>query len=210
MGKFFSKSRKRKLLLAIVPPLAYGIVRLLYASCRKEFHLPQKRAKTPTLVAFWHGEILMNPFLYKKFMQDIKMSLMISEHFDGELIARTASFFGFDFVRGSSSRGAIKALKESFKLVDRGVSLAITPDGPRGPRHSVADGIVAIAQKKNLPIVVYRYKASKFWQMKSWDKFIVPKPFSRLDFYASEPFYVTGLPKDEAKSVIKERLESYV
>jgi len=210
MGKFFDKNRKRKLLLAVAPPIAYGIIRLLYASCKKRFHLPQETVSAPALVAFWHGEILMNPFLYLKFMKNVKMSLMISEHFDGELIARTASFFGFSFVRGSSSRGAVKALKESFRLIDQGIGLAITPDGPRGPRHSVADGIVVLAQRKNLPIVVYRYKASKYWEMKSWDRFIVPKPFSTLDFYASEPFYVTDLSKEDAKKVIKERLESYV
>ena len=210
MGKFFDKNRKRKLLLAVAPPIAYGIIRLLYASCKKRFHLPQETVSAPALVAFWHGEILMNPFLYLKFMKNVKMSLMISEHFDGELIARTASFFGFSFVRGSSSRGAVKALKESFRLIDQGIGLAITPDGPRGPRHSVADGIVVLAQRKNLPIVVYRYKASKYWEMKSWDRFIVPKPFSTLDYYASEPFYVTDLSKEDAKKVIKERLESYV
>ena len=207
MGKFFDKKRKRRILLLVAPPVVYGIIRVLYASCRKRFHLPAQKPQTPALVAFWHGEILMNPFLYRKFMKDQRYALMISEHFDGELIARAASFFGFDFVRGSSSKGAVKALKESFRFIDRGIGLAITPDGPRGPRHSIADGIVAIAQKKNLPIVVYRYKASRFWQMKSWDKFVIPKPFSTLDFYASEPFYVTGMAKEEAKKVIKERLE---
>ncbi len=210
MGKFFTKRRKRKILFAFAPPVAHALIRLLYWSCRKRFHLPGKRCEAPCLVAFWHGEILMNPFLYREFMRDIPIALMISEHFDGELIARTAAYFGFDFVRGSSSKGAIKVLKESFRLIDRGVSLAITPDGPRGPRHSVADGIIAIAQKKDLPIVAYRYKASRYWQMKSWDRFIIPKPFSRLDFYASEPFYVTGLSREEARKVIKERLQSYV
>ncbi len=210
MGKFFSRERKRKLLLMIGPPLAYGLIRLLYASCRKRFHLPPSQPPAPCLVAFWHGEILMNPFIYRAYMADMPAALMISEHFDGELIARTASFFGFGFIRGSSNRGAIKALKESFRAVDRGITVAITPDGPRGPYHSVADGIVAIAQKKNLPVVVYRYRASRFWQMRSWDRFIVPKPFSRLDFYASEPFYVTGLEREEAKQKIKERLEHYV
>jgi lysophospholipid acyltransferase (LPLAT)-like uncharacterized protein len=65
---------------------------------------------------------------------------------------------------------------------------------------------VAIAQKKELEIVAFNYKASSFWQMKSWDKFVVPKPFSTIDFYASEPFSVSGLSKDEAKNMIKERL----
>ncbi len=210
MGKFFTKSRKKKLLLSIAPPVAYMLIRLLFATCRVHYHLPRKRCEVPCLAAFWHGEIMMNPFLYKKFMADLPFSLMISEHFDGEVIARTASYFGFDFVRGSSSKGAIKVLKESFRLIDKGIGIAITPDGPRGPRHSIADGIVVIAQKKNLPIVVYRYKASRYWEMKSWDRFIIPKPFSRLDFYASEPFYVTGLSREEAKAKIKERLQSYV
>ena len=210
MGKFFNKNRKRRLLLFFAPPLAYGMIRLLYFTCKKEFHVSETPPRSPILVSFWHGEILMNPFIYVKYLRHMKMALMISEHFDGELIAKTARFFGFDFVRGSSSKGAIKALKESFRLIDKGVSLAITPDGPRGPRHSVADGIVAIAQKKNLPIVACRYKASRYWQMRSWDRFIVPKPFSKLDFYMSEPFYVTGLSKEEAKDKIKEYMNRYV
>lgn len=210
MGKFFTKTRKKRLLLSVAPPLAYGLIRLLYATCSKHFHLPRKRCEGACLVAFWHGEILMNPFLYRKFMSDTPGALMISEHFDGEVIARTASYFGFSFVRGSSSKGAVKALKESFRQLDEGKIVAITPDGPRGPRHSIADGIVAIAQKKDLPIVVYRYKASRYWEMKSWDRFIIPKPFSRLDFYASEPFYVTDMTKEEAKMKIKEQLNQYV
>ncbi len=208
--KLITKETKRKILQVIAPPVAYLIIWVLYLSCKKHFHLPKERSNKACLIAFWHGEILMNPFLYKKFMKNVKMSLMISDHFDGELIARTASYFDFGIVRGSSTRGGIKALKESFRLIDQGESIAITPDGPRGPRRSVADGIVAIAQKKDLPIVVYRYSASSFWEMKSWDKFIIPKPFSTLEFYASEPFYITGLSKDAAKELIQERLNSYV
>ncbi len=143
-------------------------------------------------------------------MKDVKMSLMISDHFDGEMIAKSVSYFGFNTIRGSSTRGGIKALKESFKKIDLGQSIAITPDGPRGPRHSVADGIVAISQKKGLEVVVLSYKASSFWKMKSWDEFIIPKPFSTLDFYASEPFSLAGLSKEEAKEEIKKRLFDYV
>ncbi len=206
MGKLLSKKFKRKILLSFIPPLGYLMIRVLYLTCKKRFHLPKEGYVAPSLVAFWHGEILMNPFLYKKYMKNVKMSLMISEHFDGELIARTAGFFGFSFIRGSSFKGGVKALKESFKKIEEGESIAITPDGPRGPRHSVADGIVAIAQKKNLPIITYRYKASSFWQINSWDRFIIPKPFCRLDFYAGEPFYVSGMSKEEAKKRIKEKL----
>lgn len=196
--------------MVLVPPVAYLLIRLLYFTCKKRFHKPQRISDPPFLAAFWHGEILMNPFMHKKILKDVKMSLMISDHFDGEMIARSVSYFGFDTIRGSSSKGGIKALKESFKKIDQGHSIAITPDGPRGPRHSVADGIVSIAQKKDLEIMAFNYKASSFWQMKSWDKFIVPKPFSTLDFYASEPFKVTGLSQEEAKAEIKRRLQTDV
>ncbi|MCH9812609.1 MAG: lysophospholipid acyltransferase family protein [Epsilonproteobacteria bacterium] len=198
------------MLLAVVPPIAYFFIRLLALTCKKRYHIPKRIPKAPFLVAFWHGEILMNPLMYKKILKDVRMSLMISDHFDGEMIARSVSFFGFDTIRGSSTRGGIKALKESFKKIDQGNAIAITPDGPKGPRHSVADGIVVIAQKKELEIVVFNYKASSFWQMKSWDQFIVPKPFSTLDFYASEPFSVTHLSRDDAKAEIKRRLQAYV
>ncbi len=210
MGKFFSKSTKRKLLLYFLPPIAYGIIKILYISCKKSFHLPKEKVNVPCLVAFWHGEILMNPFLHQKFLKNAKMSVMISDHFDGEFIAKIAHYFGFSTIRGSSNKGAIKALKKSFKLIDDGGGIAITPDGPRGPFHSIADGIVIMALRKDIPIVVYRYKASSFWQLKSWDKFIIPKPFSSLDFYVSEPFYISGLSMLEAKEKIKEKLDSYV
>ncbi len=197
-------------MLALLPPIAYFFIRVLYLSCRKEYHIPKTIPKSPFLVAFWHGEILMNPFMYKKIFKDVNMSLLISDHFDGEMIAKSVSYFGFDTIRGSSTRGGIKALKESFRKIDKGFSIAITPDGPKGPRHSVADGIVAIAQKKELEIVTFNYSASSFWQMKSWDKFIIPKPFSKLTFYASEPFLVTNMSKEDAKKEIKNRLENFV
>ncbi len=197
-------------MLALLPPVAYFFIRLLYLTCKKTYHLPVSVPKSPFLVAFWHGEILMNPFMYKKIFKDVNMSLLISDHFDGEMIAKSVSYFGFDTIRGSSTRGGIKALKESFRKIDNGFSIAITPDGPKGPRHSVADGIVAIAKKKELKIMTFNYTASSFWQMKSWDKFIIPKPFSKLDFYASEPFLVINMSKEEAKEEIKKRLENFV
>lgn len=205
--KWSAKTLQRRILLGIVPPIGYLFIRLLYLSCKKRYHLPEEpMPEEPYLVAFWHGEILMDPFLFLKTTPGRKMALMISEHFDGELIAKTASYFGFDFVRGSSRKGAIKVLKESFRKIAEGYSIAISPDGPKGPRHSVADGIVVIAQKKRMKIVTYNYKASRYWQLKSWDRFVIPKPFSTLDFYASAPFDVTGMEREEAKKLIREKL----
>ena len=203
-------SFKRKVLLYVIPPIAYLFMWFLYLSCKKRYHVPKNIIKKPYIVAFWHENILMSPFLYKKIFKNAKISIIISNHFDGELIAKSVSFFGFEAIRGSSSKGGIKALKESFRKINLNHSIAITPDGPRGPRHSVADGIVAIAQKKGLKVMAFNYKISSYWKLNSWDQFIIPKPFSSIDFYASEPFSLQDKTKEEAKELIKQRLCQYV
>ena len=86
-------------------------------------------------------------------MGDEKISVIISEHFDGQIIAKTVENFNIGYIKGSSTRGGIKALKESFKLLDKKECVAITPDGPKGPRHSIADGIVAISQKRKVKLL---------------------------------------------------------
>ena len=210
MGKLFSKEKKRAVLLATLPFVGYLLTRLLYLSCKKRFHTPKVNPKSPLIVAFWHEHILFNPFLYKKIMNNTDISLMISDHFDGNMIAKMVSYFGFDFIRGSSTRGGVKAIKQSFKLLENGSSIAMTPDGPRGPRHSIADGVVQISQKKDVDIICFSYNASSSWILNSWDNFVIPKPFSTIDFYASEPFSIRELSKDEAKQKIKEKLNEMV
>ena len=199
-----NKELKRKILKTIIPPIGYLLIRLIFLSCKKRYKITSNVPKTPFIMAFWHGNLLMQPFVYEKLREKSKIAVMISDHFDGEIISNIISFFGLKSIRGSSSKGAIKALKESFKKIDDGYDLAITPDGPRGPRKSVADGIIAIAQKKKLPIIASSYQASSFWQLKSWDKFIIPKPFSTITLTSSEPFSLEGLDKQEAKKILKE------
>lgn len=148
----------------------------------------------------------MQPFIYNKLRDKPKVATMISEHFDGEIIAKVISYFHFESIRGSSKKGAVKVLKEAFKKVNEGYDIAITPDGPRGPRYSIADGIVAIAQKKDMKIVACNFYADKFWRLKSWDGFLIPKPFSKICLYAQEPFSIEGLEKEDAKERIKSAL----
>jgi len=206
MGNLLSKEKKRALALKILPKLFYFLTKTLFATCKKEYIFEQRDIKAPVIVAFWHEYILLSPFIFRELMGDEKISVIISEHFDGQIIAKTVQNFDIGYIKGSSTRGGIKALKESFKLLDSGECVAITPDGPKGPRHSVADGIVAIAQKKRVPIVAFRYEADRAWRLNSWDKFLIPKPFSKIKLYASEPFYLDGLSLEEAKQYIKKRL----
>jgi len=211
MAKLLTKEKKRAILLKIFPPIGYFFIKLLYLSCKKVYHTPESLPSSPFIVGLWHEYILFGPLMFTNTMpKEDRCSVIISEHFDGNMIAKVVNLFGLGDVRGSSTRGGIKAIKESFKLLNKNECIAITPDGPKGPRHSVAEGIISISQKKDVNIVAYSYKASSFWRLKSWDKFLIPKPFSRVDFYISEPFSLKGLSVDEAKKVIKKRLSENV
>ena len=202
-----SKEFKRKLISLFLPPIGYIFIRLIYLSCKKKYFLPKdKLLDKPYIIAFWHGKLLMQPFIYNRLRSKPKVATMISEHFDGEIISKIIKYFHFESIRGSSKKGAIKVLKESFSKVNEGYDIAITPDGPRGPRYLVADGIVSIAQKKDLQIVACNFYASSFWRLKSWDGFMIPKPFSTIYLFAEEPFSVSGLDKKRAKDKIKEAL----
>jgi hypothetical protein len=97
-------------------------------------------------------------------------------------------------------------LIQSIKEIKSGYDLGITPDGPKGPRHEVHDGIVVMAQKAKVKIVLVEIKPSKYWQLKSWDKFVIPKPFGTIRYYISDLIDVDGLPLEDAKLKIKEGL----
>ncbi len=200
-------SLKRKILSFVLPPIGFVFINLIYYSCKKRYILPKEELEeTPYIIAFWHGKLLMQPFIYNKLRDRPKVATMISEHFDGEIISKIIRYFHFDSIRGSTKKGAIKVLKESFKKVDNGYDIGITPDGPRGPRYSIADGIISIAKKKKMPIVACNFKATSFWRLKSWDGFMIPKPFSTIYLYASDPFSVEELQKEDAREKIKEAL----
>jgi len=148
----------------------------------------------------------MLPFAYIDYRKAKNIDTIVSQHHDGEIATRLLHFFGGGSIRGSSSKGGLKALKDAFTSLKNGRDIGITPDGPRGPRHSVADGAVVIAQKKGVPLVAMNVKMSRCWRFNSWDRFVMVKPFATLDFYYSDPFYVTDLSLDDAKKSIKERL----
>ncbi|MDH5465603.1 MAG: hypothetical protein OEW60_08205, partial [Thiovulaceae bacterium] len=92
------------------------------------------------------------------------------------------------------------------RFAKEGGNIVITPDGPRGPRHSVADGVVTLSQKLDLPIIAQSVVPSKYWRLKSWDQFIIPKPFGTLTYIASDPFKVTDMSMEEAKKMVQGRL----
>ena len=196
----------RFLAVIILPIIASLLIRLIYLTNKKEFSAPKTLGEEQFIMACWHGELLMIPYAYTRYRKTPHVKLLISEHFDGNLIAKTLSFFGFDTIRGSSTRGGAKALIESIKEIKNGYDLGITPDGPKGPRHKVQDGIVVMAQKANVKIALVEIKPSSYWQLNSWDKFVIPKPFGIINYYISELIDVKDMDKEEAKKLIEEGL----
>lgn len=135
-----------------------------------------RRSGQRVLFTLWHGELL--PLLWHQRGRGV--AVVISEHRDGEIIARIAESLGYRTVRGSSSRGASRALLGLTRAIEEGTDGAITPDGPRGPAHVFASGAAVAAQRTGVPIVPIRASASRAWRLKSWDRFLIPKPFARV------------------------------
>lgn len=127
----------------------------------------------------------MLPLLYHH--RDEGVSVLISEHRDGELIARVAESLGFRTVRGSTSRGASRALVGLARELETGHDVAITPDGPRGPARSFAPGALIAAQRAGAPVIAVGMSAKATWRLRTWDGFIIPKPFARVTIAYSDP-----------------------
>ena len=197
----------RQLALIFLPPIGALLIRLFYYSSRRKFHLPSSVPDEPIIVACWHGDLFYLPYLYLKLRNKPNAKVIISEHFDGQIIAKITNFFHISTIHGSTTRGGAKVLIKALRTLKEGTDLGITPDGPKGPRHEiVADGIVTLAQKANVKVITLSCVPNSYWQLKSWDRFSIPKPFTHLDFYAAEPLDLSGLSKEEAKKLIQERL----
>ena len=200
------KKVSRALALIFVPFIGSLLIRFLYYTNKKVFHAPQKITDESVIFACWHGELLMLPYLYKHYRQKPHAKVLISSHFDGELISRTIKYFGLGTLAGSTNRNAARVLIQAIKTIKEGYDIGITPDGPKGPRHEVADGIIVMAQKAGAKIVLVEIKPTKFWQLHSWDKFIIPKPFGVLHYYASSELDVSSMELDVAREMIQKGL----
>jgi len=148
----------------------------------------------------------MLPYLYRYYRKEPKGKVLISPHFDGKLIAKTIKFFGLDSLAGSSDKNPARVLIQAIKSLKDGYDIGITPDGPKGPRHEVADGIIVMAQKTGAKIVLVEIKPTKYWKLNSWDKFVIPKPFGTIHYYTSSEIDVSGLSLEEARTLIQEEL----
>jgi lysophospholipid acyltransferase (LPLAT)-like uncharacterized protein len=135
------------------------------------------------------------------------MAAMVSASRDGGFLAGILERFKVQPVRGSSSRRGPQALLELTSWAERGYDLAITPDGPRGPCYVVQDGVMALAQLTGLPIIPFSYNARWKVRSKSWDRFILPLPFSRCEMNTAPPIFIPREATDEEREALRREVE---
>ena len=171
--------------------LGTGLVSGLFATTRGELvgleHYHRFKAQgEPVIFVFWHGLLL--PLVY--YCRNWGAVVLVSEHADGEYITRVIERLGFGTVRGSSTRGGTKGLKGLIRAARAGKDLALTPDGPQGPARVLKPGALAVAQATGLPILPVGVGTSRGWRFKSWDDFLVPRPFSKVRIHFGPPRWV--------------------
>ena len=166
----------------------------------------------PVIFCVWHNRLALCLEAYvgyvKKHNTTPGMAAMVSASKDGALLASVLQAFGVQPVRGSSSRRGSQALLELTTWADRGYDLAITPDGPRGPRYVVQDGVLSLAQVTGLPIVPFSYNLNWKISVNSWDRFQIPLPFARVDFFFEKPIHIPRECSDEQRLALRGELET--
>lgn len=154
-------------------------------------------AKKPFVFVLWHGQLLPLAHVLRR----TGISVLISEHRDGEVIARILRSMGYASVRGSTTRGGGRALLGLISELKEGRTVVLTPDGPRGPAGVFQAGALVAAQRAGVPVVTMAVQVDRAWRLNSWDRFIVPKPFARLSVAFGEPTEVFG---DSARAAAEE------
>lgn len=160
------------------------LIRLFALTYRWKLVDPDQVAESPPafpmIWLFWHNRLFAMPPVYKRYLKSRSGAVMTSASKDGEIVAATIGMFGVSSVRGSSSRGGSRALLEMTSWVNEGYDVAITPDGPRGPRYKLAPGAIKLAKVTGARILPIRIEYSSYWSFKSWDRFRLPRPFCQV------------------------------
>ena len=179
---------RQRLILALVPPLAAGILKLLLATCRFEVRGREawkRRLATGEhlLGGFWHESVA---FVAKE-LKGSDFYTLTSSSFDGELAARLANQFGLRAMRGSSSRGGVQAVSDLVRAASEVQGVGFTLDGPKGPRRVAKPGIAMLAARTGLQIIPVATGINRAWRLSTWDRFPLPKPFARVIVAYGEP-----------------------
>jgi lysophospholipid acyltransferase (LPLAT)-like uncharacterized protein len=141
------------------------------------------------IAALWHNRLLIFPLVLRRFFPNRQGAALISASRDGDLLTDAVHRFGFDVVRGSSSRMGATAILQLSQILASGGDVVITPDGPRGPAYELGPGIIFLAQKSGAAVVPVNIEYSSCWRLKSWDRFILPRPFAKVRVIIGSPHH---------------------
>jgi lysophospholipid acyltransferase (LPLAT)-like uncharacterized protein len=192
----------------------YGLIEAISFTHRYrwEYHGDLLKKDTgPFICCIWHNRLPLSLIMYRHYVrqkkQKYQLAAMVSASKDGGVVARILEHFGVQPVRGSSSRRGPQALLELTTWAERGYDLAITPDGPRGPRYEFQPGALALAQLTGKPLVPVSYHLNWKICLRSWDRFQIPLPFSRVVMKFGEPFRVPREATEEQREILRQEFE---
>ncbi|MFN9001784.1 MAG: lysophospholipid acyltransferase family protein, partial [Holosporales bacterium] len=175
----FKKILRHPRVIDMFARLAAGYIGWVYRSSQwtflgREIFEAYWRENKPFIVAFWHNRLLLGCFIWQN---SRPFHMLISAHRDGQLIAKTVGHYGIHTVAGSTKKGGTQALRAMVRLLQKGETVGITPDGPRGPRYQVSDGTVALARLGKVDVIPVAYATNRAKILHSWDRFILALPY---------------------------------
>ncbi|WP_207761424.1 lysophospholipid acyltransferase family protein [Leptospira perolatii] len=203
----------------LITRIVYYLLKLIYFSIRWKLEDPPQKtaeflkARKGFLVALWHYEIFTMIYviaysLQKKFK--LKIVPLASQSEDAEMLVKILDSFKIHTKRGSSKRGGAAGLKALVKEAMSGSVSLITPDGPTGPALELKLGVVTLGSLTGYPIISYTAQIDRYWTLKSWDRVRIPKPFAKVTFKFSEPFYVPKLKGEKDTEKWRKKLETFM
>jgi lysophospholipid acyltransferase (LPLAT)-like uncharacterized protein len=207
-----SKTRRwtllERLLLWLITWVGYLAIRLIGRTLRYSVHIeeggPAELAARPLVLCFWHCGIFPSTYVFR----NQQIGVISSYSFDGEYTSRIIAKFNYVPIKGSSSRGAVRALLESRRLLEHGQTVAFTSDGPRGPAFVAKPGPVLLASKTGVPLVAFHIALEDPWRLPSWDQLMVPKPFSKALVCLSKQMVVPADAPDDRMQGLNAELQS--
>ena len=171
---------RQRIILRIIIAAGYEFIRLIGPTLRicvsREDGAQETVGQRPLVISFWHAGIIPATYIFR----NVGIRVMSSNSYDGEYMGRIIRKFGFVAVKGSSSRNAVRALLGLRRALKEGWSVAFSIDGPRGPRYKVKPGPVTLARSSGVPLTIFHIAVDRAWVLNTWDRLIIPKPFSRV------------------------------
>ncbi|HXM32808.1 MAG TPA: lysophospholipid acyltransferase family protein [Chthoniobacterales bacterium] len=194
--------------------LGFGLYRLWARTLRLRVEDPNDVVafvrNQPVIFAIWHNRLLMLPRVFDPSFPTRQSFGLISASRDGDLVSILIERSGYGTIRGSSSRKGVSALRQLVDTLAGGSNVLLTPDGPRGPVYEASQGVVFLAQKTGAPVVPIHMEYSSYWRLKSWDRFIVPRPFAKLRAIFGSPLRIAETQTPQEFEAERMRLQNAI